>query len=251
MKRSIAYLTALMLCVAMLMGCGGGEADVAGKTTPLDGQAAPEAPKSELTQTTEPTAEPEPEENELSLGRMEGGVYENSYAGFGCKLDANWTFYGAEELQELPDAVKEGMEGTELGEVMENYPQITDMMAENAETLASMNVLYTKIGVKERLAYSLLSEDDIIDMTLEGQKDMLVEAYEQAGISVKTVEKVEVTFLGETHKALYTEGEVSGIEVYMLQVIDYTRGQYGVTLTVSSYIEDRTQEILDLFYKVE
>lgn len=244
MKKSIALLTALMLCAAMLTGCGGKDADVAGKTTPIEKSETTEAP------TPEPTAEPE-EEHELSLGRMEGGIYENSYAGFGCKLDADWTFYGADELQELPDNVHEAMEGSTLGDAMENYPQITDMMAENAEKFATMNVLYTKISVKERIAYALLSEDDIIDMMLGQQKDMLMEAYEQAGITVKAMEKAEVTFLGETHKALYTEGEVSGIGIYMLQIIDYTRGQYGVTLTVQSYVEDCTEELLGLFYKVE
>lgn len=251
MKRIIALLTALMLCAAMLMGCGGGKEEVAGKTAPLNEQAESAAPKSELTATTEPTAEPEAEEHELSLGRMEGGVYENSYAGFGCKLDSNWTFYGAEELQEIPDAVQEGIEGSELGDAMKDYQTFTDMMAENAELLGTMNVQYVKIGVKERLVYAMLSEDDLIDMMLEEQKDILTEAYEQAGITVKSMEKVEVTYLGETHKAMYTVADMSGVESYMIQILDYTRGQYGITLTVASYIEDRTQEILDLFYKVE
>ena len=35
-------------------------------------------------------------EKEVSLGRMEGGVYTNTYAGFGCKLDSTWTFLSAE-----------------------------------------------------------------------------------------------------------------------------------------------------------
>lgn len=251
MKKSIALLTALMLCAVMLMGCGK-EEDVGGKTTPLNEPTATEAAKSEPVATTEPTAEPteEPEEHELSLGRMDGGTYENSYAGFGCKLDADWTFYGAEELQELPEAVQ-GIEGSELGEAMKDYQTITDMMAENAELLGTMNVQYVKIGVKERLVYALLSEDDVIDTMLEEQKDMLIEAYAQAGITVKTMEKVEVSYLGETHKALYTAAEVSGVEYYTTQIFDYTRGQYGITLTAASYVEDRTQDILDLFYKVE
>lgn len=246
MKRSIAFLTALMLCAAMLMGCGK-EEDVGGKTTPLNEQE--ETAKSEPTEAPEPAAETE--EHELSLGRMEGGTYENSYAGFGCKLDANWTFYSAEELQELPEAAKEGIEGSELGDVMKDYQTITDMMAENAELLGTMNVQYVKIGVKERLVYAVLSEEDLIDMMLKDQKDLLLEAYEQMGITVKSMEKLEVNYLGETHHALYTVADTSGIESYTLQVFDYTRGQYGVTLTVESFVEDRTQEILDLFYEVE
>lgn len=261
MKKSIALFTALMLCAAMLAGCGGGEKDIAGKTTPIE-KAEPAAPKGEVTKPTEaptpePTAEPtteptpEQEEHELSFGRMEGGIYENSYAGFGCELDSSWTFYGADELQELPDEVREGLEGTEVGDAMEGYPQITDMMAENADMLASVNVLYTKISMAERLAFAMTSEDEIIDTMLGEQRDALAEVYAQMGVNVTAMEKREVTFLGETRTALYTEGELSGVKMYSVQLLDYTRGQYGIALTIQSYLEDSTQNVLDLFYKVE
>ena len=42
-----------------------------------------------------------------------------------------------------------------------------------------------------------------------------------------------------------------GVPYYTLQIMDYTVGQYGVTLTVSSFVEDKTQQLLDLFYAVE
>jgi len=243
MKKIIALLTALMLCAAMLMGCGK-EADIGGKTTPLNDPAA----------TTEPTAEPEAEpeeEHKLTLGRMEGGTYENSYAGFGCILDSDWTFYGAEEIQEIPDEVKEVLADSELSDEVADFTGFTDMMSENTEMMANMNVVFAKMSLKERLACAMLSEENILDATL-AQSDKLLETFTQIGITnVTTLGKVDVNFLGETHKALYTEGEMYGVEVYMVQVFDYTRGQYSVTLTVGSYVEDRTQDILDLFYKVE
>lgn len=235
MKKTIALLTALILCAAMLAGCGGEKADVSGQITPQ----------------SEPTEDQaQTEEHELSLGRIEGGVYENSYAGFGCELDSNWTFYSAEELQVLPDDIRERIADSELGKEMENYPQITDMMAENAELLGSINVLYTKIGVKERLAYMVLSEEDVVNMMLE-QEDLLRETYAQAGINVETVERVEVSFLGETHAALHTTAETGGYAYYTTQIFDYTRGQYTITLTAASYIEDNTIGMLEMFYKVD
>ena len=78
------------------------------------------------------------------MGRLEGGVYTNSYTGYGCNLDSSWTYYSAEELQDMPEAVKEAMEGSELGDSIDTLNQFTDMMAENVEALTTMNVLYQK-----------------------------------------------------------------------------------------------------------
>lgn len=230
-----------MLSTVMLAGCGRENAGISGQITPQSGQAENE---------TEKQTEAEPEDHKLSFGRIEGGVYENSYAGFGCELDSDWTFYSAEELQELPEDIQELFADSELGGEMENYPQISDMMAENTELLGSVNVLYTKMNVKERLAYMALSEEELIDTLLE-QQDSLSEAYTQAGINVESMEKAEVTFLGEKHMALHTTAESGGYAYFVTQVFDYTRGQYGVTLTASSYLEDSTEEMLELFYKVD
>ena len=133
---------------------------------------------------------------------------------------------------------------------MEDISQIMDMKAENAQDLTTINVLYTKLGLEERLAYMVLSEEAIVDGVLT-QKDALIAGYAQAGIDVSSMEKTQVTFLGETHYAVHTQAATQGVPYYILQVFDYTLGQYGVTLTLSSYVEDITQELLNLFYSVE
>ena len=133
---------------------------------------------------------------------------------------------------------------------MEDVFQIMDMKAENAQDLTTINVLYTKLGLEERLAYMVLSEEAIVDGVLT-QKDALIAGYAQAGIDVSSMEKTQVTFLGETHYAVHTQAATQGVPYYILQVFDYTLGQYGVTLTLSSYVEDITQELLNLFYSVE
>ena len=189
-------------------------------------------------------------EKPASLGRLEGGVYTNTYAGYGCELDANWVYYSAEELQALPENINELLADTDLADSMEDVFQIMDMKAENAQDLTTINVLYTKLGLEERLAYMVLSEEAFVDAVL-AQKDTLIQGYAQAGIDVSSMEKTQVTFLGETHYAVHTQAATQGVPYYILQVFDYTLGQYGVTLTLSSYVEDITQELLNLFYSVE
>lgn len=233
MKSMTALLLVLVLSVS-LMGCGK-DTDIAGSITPA---ADPVPVTTEAPQETE----------SVSLGRMEGGVYTNEYAGIGCQLDSNWTFYTAEELQELPDRVHEALQDTEYSDTGLN--QITDMMAENTTDLTTMNVQYNKLSMQDRLVFAAMSDDAIADVIL-GQSESMTQAYAQAGIENAVLEKKTVTFLGEERTAVHTTASIQGVPYYILQVFDYGLGQYSVTVTVSSYFEDNTESLLDLFYAVE
>lgn len=243
MKHNFSVLLSVVLVFAMLLsGCGG---ETSGQVTPVENAQATQPAGTVQAAETEPAAA----ENPLALGRLEGGIYTNTYIGIGCELDSGWTFYSAEELQEIPGNVREAMEGSEMEELLADSQQLTDMMAENVDELLSMNILYTKLDMQERLAYAVMSEEEVIDVTLE-QKDLLISSYAQAGIEASSIEKTTVTFLGEEHTALHTTATIEGINYYVLQVFDYTLGQYGVTISFSSYVEDNTAKMLDLFYKL-
>lgn len=251
MKNARKCLPALLAAIILLMGCSAEQEDISGTITPNEtaGAAVPTSYVEAIPQeTSESTAETE--ENPVSLGRIEGGVYTNTYAGFGCVLDANWVFYSAAELQELPGDVQELFSDSDLSDAFADVTQIADMKAENANDLTIINVLYNKLDAQSRLVYALMSEEDILDATME-QKDLLISTYSQAGIEVDTMEKVEVEFLGETHYAMRTSSTWDGVPYYALQLFDYHAGAYGITVTFSSYFEDRTEDLLTLFYKVE
>ena len=229
MKKVLVFLTILAL---LLAGCGTA------------------APESSVAGTVEPTAESAaPAETPVTMGRLEGGTYINEYAGYACELDSNWTFYSAEELQVLPDNVKELIADTELADVIGDVPQFTDMMAENVDEMARINALYQKHTMQERLGFAMLTDAELIDGTLE-QQDMMKDAYAQAGMDVESMERITVTFLGEERAALRTVGTAADVPFYMVQIFDYHLGQYSVTLTINSYMEDKTQQTLDLFYPV-
>lgn len=229
MKKVLVFLTILAL---LLAGCG------------------TSAPESSVAGTVEPTAESAaPAETPVTMGRLEGGSYINDYTGYACELDSNWTFYSAEELQELPDNVKELIADTEMADVIGDVPQFTDMMAENVNDMITINALYQKHTLQERLGFAMLTDTELIDGTLE-QQDMMVEAYAQAGMDVESMKRITVTFLGQEREALRTVGTVAGAPFYMVQIFDYHLGQYSVTLTINSYMEDKTQQTLDLFYPV-
>ena len=262
MKRTLSLILAILLTLSMLAGCGGKTPETtAPVNTPETAEpvettapAAPETTAPAVPETTEPTipetTEPVLEERALTLGVVEGNTYTNAYAGFGCTLDAGWTILPADQIQELPALVKDAVDGTAVGEAMQDVQQFTDMMAENAEQLTNMNILFQKLGVDERLMYKLLDEEAVVDATLS-QKDAMIEAYTAMGLNVSSIEKVTVTFLGEEHFAMKTVAEIQGLTCYMLQMFRHDLGEYMVTMTLTSYLEDNTDSMLDLFFAVE
>lgn len=238
MKKLQFFVVCALMLALLLSGCGG--EPVGGAVTPLDTTAGNAA-------TTEATAEGD---KEVSLGRMEGGVYTNTYAGYGCKLDSSWTFATAEELQELPDDVKEMFADTQMSDAVNNYQQIIDMQAQNTQDLLSVNVTYTKLDLQSKLAYTLMSEEDVIDSVL-AQEDLLITTYQQMGVENAALKKDTVTFLGEEHTVARMSASIQGVPYYTMQIVNYKLGNYGVTLTLGSYGEDKTDSLLELFYKVD
>ena len=234
MKKWTRILIPLLIMAMLLSACGGSqsEEEVSGTITPA----------SETT--------PEVADNPVSMGRMEGGTYTNSYMGFAIDLDSTWVYYSAEELQEMPENVAELLEGTEVGDSLDTMNQFTDMMAESVEDLTTMNVLYQKMTMAERLLYAAMDNEEILDAVLE-QKDMLVQSYTAAGMDVQSMEKVTITFLGEDRPALKTMAITQGVEYYILQVFDYHLGQYSITVTFSSFMEDKTADLAAMCYAAE
>lgn len=233
MKKQICLTLVLAL---LLCGCSGGSEPQTGKVVPRETEAA-------VTQPAEP-------ERSASLGRLEGGEYINEYVGYGCTLGSSWTFYSAEELQELPENVAELMEGTQVGDTAAQLTQISDMMAENAGDLTTVNVLYTRLSLQERLAYEVLEEKTILEQVLS-QKDALISSYAQAGIDVSEMELVQISFLGESRWAVHTTAAMQGVPYFVLQVYDYHLGEYGVVTTFASFVEDRTGALPELFYPLD
>lgn len=232
--------TAMLLILCLLLAGCGSEQSPQGTIRPA------EQPSSQ----TQPAAEDkdaQKEEKHVSFGALEGGIYENTYVGYGCTLGEGWTYKSAEEIQDISNMTQELLDGTDLDNEGNAMPHITDMIAENVGEMKSINVQYTRLSPQEKITQGMMTEENLIEGVLS-QKDTLVASYRQAGIEVESMEKVQVTFLGESRYAVHTTSTVQGVNYYILQIFDIHLGNYYVTLTLASFIEDTTYEMLDLFY---
>lgn len=241
--KKFSLVLALLMIVSMLAGCAVVER-IYGIADNMGANTRP-AGVTEAVEETEPA-----QENKVSMGRLEGGVYSNSYTGYACDLNTNWEFYSAEELQDMPQNVAEMMGDSELLDDETVLKQFTDMMAENTEDLMTINVLYQKLSLQERLGYAMMGEKEILESMLD-MRDAMEATYANAGILVDNMEVVTVDFLGKERVALHTEATLQGVPYYVLQIFDFNRGAYGVTLTLASFVEDNTTSMTDLFYAVD
>ena len=163
---SILILFILVLSF-VLAGCGGEE--------PAAGQITPNTTGAAVVETTAPL-----EEAPASLGRLEGGTYTNTYAGYGCELDANWVYYSAEELQALPENINELLADTDLltrerfAELCAVHPmRRTGAMGTRAKRFcheAGYVPDYT-YGVVDKCLLSAMTGEDTLILTCGGMLD--------------------------------------------------------------------------------
>lgn len=258
MKKMRIILAWILVLTLLLAGCSAvDEVDKDRDSDTKETVQIKEEPEetTEAEETTEPEETTEIEETTapektISLGRWEGTKYSNTYLGYGCELDSNWTIYTEEQLRGTTGAVKDMYSETEFSELFNNAEYIMDMQVENPTDLRSMNINYTKLTPVQKLSFMSTTEEQLVDTTLESS-DAMIASYEQIGITGAKLEKVTVDFLGEQRYAIHTAAQVSGVDYYVLQLFDYNNGDYYTCLTLASYVTDQTTEMLDIWYSVE
>ena len=248
-KKNIAVI--LLIAVAFLLcACSGKsdgpqgmvKAEDTAESSVVSGQVSTEGPEGPE------DSQAVPNENPLSLGRIQGGTYTNEYIGLECQLDDSWEFFSAEELQQMPELVAEALEGSALEETLDKYSQITDIQAECVDDMTGFNIIYRKMSMEERLWYIGKSDEDVINELLK-QQELMAESYAQAGMEVQEMGSQEVNFLGEKRTALYTYCKIGDVDYYILQIFENDLGSYAVTMTFNSFVENNAQQVMDLFYK--
>lgn len=174
---------------------------------------------------------PAPAGKQVTLGTWQNGTYTNTYAGFACALAENWNCQLA---------------GAEQGDAPVTAERITDLKADNEETLSSLHVQYRKHSAELLQYYQTMTSEQLVDAVLES-KDEMIKTYEESGILVTSMEKVQVTFAGQECFALRTQATIQDVPYYTTQIFVFGEGLYGVTLTAASFETDKTADLLAMF----
>lgn len=237
--KNLNKLLALTLALALVFALTACGSQPKGSVTPDNSAATPEPASA-----PESAPEPEPEsQDDVGLGSMSGGTYENDFVGIGCKLDDTWTYYSDEEIIELNGLMVDSIDDEDLAEQLRSSDSFYDMLASNNEG-SSINVVLENLG----LIYGhTLDAGSYIDIALKSLEDQLT----LMGVSAATCEKVSFDFCGKQTEGLYIAGTLSieGIEVDMYQRMACVKaGGYMTCVTSCSYFEDITTDLLDMFY---
>lgn len=195
----------------------------------------------------EPTEEPAAAESDaeaLPLGEItetETGIhYENAELGIACDLDKNWYVYSEEEMAQLAGITADKFKGSNYEELMKNSNVFYDFFASRIDGLATINVNFSYTG-------STLGVDieKYLDFMLPQMKTMI----ESSGMTDVVVEKNTVTFAGSERSGILIHAKTEGID-YFAQQVYFTVGPRISTLTMGTFLEDTTADLVALFQPV-
>lgn len=168
------------------------------------------------------------EKKEFSRGVINGLTYENEFLGLGCTLDSDWSFYNDEQMKLLPGG--------------ENSNIIYDMYAQNKITWDNIGVNFQKMSDSDLEEYDFNANYTLVYEELKS-------AYERMGYTnfSYTIENMNVA--GRTIPCLKMSYEAFSEGVYQLMISIKCNG-YMASIAISTYEEDRCDEILAKFYAV-
>lgn len=179
----------------------------------------------------------------FSLGTINGDVYENPYIGYGCKLEG-WTYADAEYIATINN-ISGTIISSDALEALRNSGTFTDMMANSPDGNLSVNVQYQNIEKTYGPALAAYPLDKFLELVAPNMAPVL----EQSGFQDVQVEAGTVLLGGVEHPGLILTSKFTGIPCYQKEACIRTE-EYLIFVTVSSFYEDKTDELLTYFYPV-
>lgn len=175
-------------------------------------------------------------------GVVEGQTYTSQFLGLTCTAPAEFTYLSDEEIAQRNHLAAEAVDAEELvkqmRESLENGNQVQDMYLMTADGLQTVNVMLVKVSAKGAT----------VDMTAFTKMGMeqIISGYQSADMTDVEASRETVTFMGQQYEgicatAAYHDAPVTTVQVCM-QVDNYV-----CVITFTSYVEDRTSEMMDFF----
>jgi hypothetical protein len=172
------------------------------------------------------------------FGEVKNETYENAFLGLGCTLEG-WHYYTDEELEKVNQRTKEALSNA-LDDLVDR--NIGIMMAEGPDGKQNVNIQLQ--NVKNYTAiYKMMGLEYVATNSLDGFKVTLG----AAGFTDIQVCVDEVTVGEQNFTCVKGEYKIRDIQVYFKQLWEI-QDNYLVTVTVTAFIEDTTDEVFSKFF---
>ena len=182
----------------------------------------------------------------VTLGRLDGFTYTNSYLGIRLILDDSWQILPVGDAQDLGQADASSLKGAALTSYLQEHKQLFDLISTNVSDLTGVNVLYEALDEDKKAQFAGRNSEYVIDYMVFNAGSVS-ENLAQSGIQMENMEKISVSFLGKTVPTLKISATMHGLDYYVLQIVDYRDNGVLVSIAITSYIEDNTLAKLSLF----
>ena len=177
---------------------------------------------------------------DMLFGEVKDDTYENAFIGLGCTLEG-WHYYSDEELESVNKRTKEAL-SDDLAELID--PNIGIMMVERPDGMQNVNIQLQ--NVEEYVSvYNSAGLQSVASISLSGFKTTL----ENAGFTDIVLSVGELSIGGQTFACVIGEYKIKGVPVHFKQMWDL-RDIYLVTTTVTTVLEDTTDEVFSRFFLV-
>ena len=182
------------------------------------------------------------EVDDIDLGTVADGVYENAHFGMGCSLDESWNITPEEELWTLNewDAAQDLRE--QMLDSLAKPGYFYELMAEKEDLSATVNVCVENVAIMEDP--DCTPEDYVRSAVVTAR-----EALSTIGVEGAIVEQVEREFAGSPCFGYSMRFDRDGKAMHQKSLYLHS-GIYAAVITVSCVGEDITDALLDMFYQV-
>ncbi len=168
---------------------------------------------------------------------MNGNVYVNKKLGVEIHFNDDWKISSMEESKAVDETVRRMFpEFREKASRQDNHKVIR---AERKDSTANIDISILNTPV------SVVS-DNFADQYVKEITKMIENMYKTVGGKDFTYEKWNGIFLGKKCFGLRTSVKLNLIHIYQKQVI-YTTDENVYCFTVTSFIEDKTEELMNMF----
>ena len=175
---------------------------------------------------------------EVVFGTVNNDTYENPYLGLGCTLEG-WHYYSDEELEGVNQRTKDAL-SDELDDLVDQ--NIGIMMAEQPDGMRNVNIQLQ--NVKNYVSiYEMMGTHEVAVNSLSGFQTTL----EAANFTNIQLEVAEQTIGDKTFTCILGQYKIKGVQIYFRQIWD-VRDIYLVTVTATTVLEDKTEEVFSKFF---